>query len=72
MSVWQYYAYINANNTTEDDMGYSALLDLIDEEYDNLNGRSEADQISFLVNEYQADADVARRALVEYGMIDVD
>lgn len=51
-------------------MGYLQLLDVIDEEFENLDGRSEADQIAHLVNEYEADPDVARRALVEYGTIE--
>lgn len=51
-------------------MGYQALLGIIDAEYDVICDYSEDELVTYLVESFNADADVARRALVTYGLID--
>ena len=51
-------------------MRYAALVDKLDEDYEGIHFLSEEKMIDYLVRTYDADPDVARRALVTYGLIE--
>lgn len=51
-------------------MGYQALLGIIDAEYEAIRDYDEDALITYLVESFNADAEIARRALVTYGLID--
>lgn len=53
-------------------MSYRDLMGIIDSEYEALEGMDEDSLITYLVEGFSADRVTARRALVEYGMIDVE
>ncbi len=50
-------------------MSYANLLEVIDKEFDNLNGLEEKDQVNYLIENFDADPVLAHRSLTEYGLI---